>query len=129
MTKPISKWILIRAFVLTAVVFSLLTEVNSGGGDSNCGEIDSEKAPRISERTPNGEVSKTLLNNPADMKFNYKRRKGFRGSASKRSALVSERAVYRVVWELKKRVALPFDIQVVFKECAGPDSYYDEDTR
>jgi hypothetical protein len=63
------------------------------------------------------------------MKFRYEKRKGFRGSALKRSVLVSERAVHTIVGELKKRIALPFDIQVAFEECAGPDSYYDEDTR
>jgi hypothetical protein len=62
------------------------------------------------------------------MKFDYERRKGFRGSASKRSVLVSERAVYTTVEELKKRIALPFEIQVVFQSCGDPDSYYDEDS-
>src|SRR5882724_7273091 len=128
MTKPFSKWILIRAFVLTAVVFSLLTKVNTGGGDSNRGEIDSEKAPRIGERALNGEASKTLPNNPADVKFSYERRIGFRGSASKRSVLVSERAVYTTVEELKKRIALPFEIKVIFEQCGDPDSFYDEES-
>ena len=84
MTKPTSKWILIRTLVLTVVVLSLLTGVNNGGVASNRGEIESENAPRTSERSLNGEVGKTLPNNP-EMKLNYESRKSFGGSASKRS--------------------------------------------
>ena len=124
MTKIISKWNLIRAFGLTALVFSLLSTVNTGGGDSR--RVDMESARHISERALNGEASKTFPNNPAEMKFSYERWKGFRSSGSKRSALVSERAVHKTVEELKKRIVLPFEIQVVFESCGGPDSYYDE---
>jgi hypothetical protein len=62
------------------------------------------------------------------MKFSYERRRGFRDSASKLSALVIQRGVNAVVEELKERIELPFDIQVIFEECGGPDSFYDEDT-
>jgi hypothetical protein len=124
MTKPISKWILIRAFVLSVVVFSLLTRVSPGGGEGN--RTESESAPRISEHALNGEASKTSPNNLAEVRFRYEQRKGFMGSGSKHSALVSERAVHTIVEELKKRIALPFDIKVVFESCGDPDSYYDE---
>jgi hypothetical protein len=128
MTMPFSRWTLIRAFVFTVVVFILLAEINRAGGDRNRSEIESEEAHRISEGALNSEAYVTLPNNPADLKFSYKKRKSFRGTAAKRNALVSQRAVYGIVGELKKRIALPFDIQVVFEECGGPDSYYDEDT-
>jgi hypothetical protein len=39
---------------------------------------------------------------------------------------ISEQAVYLSVAELKKQIALRSEIQVVFRECGGPDSYYDE---
>jgi hypothetical protein len=44
------------------------------------------------------------------------------------AALASEHAVYTIVGELKGRIALPFDIQVVFEECGDLDSHYDEKT-
>ena len=128
MTKSLSKWILIRTFVLTVVLFSLLTKVNSGGGDSSRAEIESESAPRISARALNGEANKTLLNIPADLKFSYKKHSRLRGATPTRTTLVSQRALSVIVEELKQRIALPFDIQVVFEECGGPDSYYDENT-
>jgi hypothetical protein len=96
--------------------------------DSNRGEIESEHGPRTSELTLNGEAGKTLSNNSAEMKFSYERRKGFRGSASRRSASVSDQAVHTIVEELKKRIALPFDIKVIFAQCGSPDSFYDEDS-
>ena len=83
MTKPICKWILTRTFLLTVVVSFLLTTVITSGGDSSWAEIES--APRISERARDRQAGKPLPNNPAEMKFSYERRKGFRGSASQRS--------------------------------------------
>lgn len=126
MSKPLNKWIVIRALCLAAVVWSLPTGVNTGSEDPNRGEMGSEEAPRLSEGTLKSEASAALLSNPADMKFSYKRHKGFRGAAPKPTALLSQQALSTVVEELKKRIALPFDIQVVFEECGKPDSYYDE---
>ncbi len=42
------------------------------------------------------------------------------------SALFSQRALDAIVGELKKKIALPFDIRVLLEECGGnPDVYYD----
>ena len=125
MTKSLSNWILIRALALTAVVFFLLAATNTGGDRS---EIETEEAQRISKS-----ALKSLANaNPpkklVDVKFSYGKRKSFRGSATDRTVLVSQQAVYRIVGQLKKQIALPFEIQVVFGECGGPDSYYDENS-
>jgi len=126
MTQPISKWVLIRALVLTVAVSSLVTKVTTGAGDSNHSKIDSKKSHRIGETASNNEANATRPNDPADMKFSYKNPGGFRSLASKRSALVSQRGVYAIVGELKKRFPLPFEIHVVFQKCSGPDSYYDD---
>lgn len=127
MTTLINKWILVRAVVVSAAIFCFLTEVNIGGGDRDRDEIDSE-APRTSARSLKSEVKVSLRKNPADLKFNYEKRKRFRGAEEKAAALVSERAVLTIARDLKKRIGLPFDIQVVFEDCGGPDSFYDEDT-
>jgi hypothetical protein len=129
MTKLISKWMLIRLFVLTVIVFFLLAEDNRGGGDHNRSEIASKEARHLNQAASNSEANVTLPKNPGVLKLRYKERKSFRGSAAKLAVLVSQRAVYGIVGELKKQIALPFDIQVVFEECGDPDSYYDEDTR
>jgi len=129
MTKSINKWILIRLFVLTVIVFCLLAENNREGGDRNRSEIESKEAHHMNQGALNSEANGTLPNNPAVLKLRYKERKSFRGSAAKLAVLVSQRAVYGIVGELKKQITLPFDIQVVFEECGDPDSYYDEDTR
>ena len=44
------------------------------------------------------------------------------------AALISQRAVDALVLDLKKQIALPFDIQVVFEECGDANAYYDNDT-
>ena len=125
MTKPISKWILIRTLVLAAVAFFLLAATTTGGDRS---EIKTEEAHRIGESAfkslANSNLPKTLV----DLKFSYRKRKSFRGSAADRTVLISEQAVYRTVAELKKQIALPAEIQVVFKECGDPDSYYYDDS-
>ena len=126
MTKLISKWILIRALVLTAVVLFLLAGTNPPGERS---EMESEQAHRARESALKKEASANLPKLLVDMKFSYEKRKSFRGSAPDRTLLVSKQAVYRIVGELEKQMALPFEIQVVFEECGGPDSFYDEDTR
>lgn len=92
----------------------------------NRGQMEAEKAHRLSEATLRSEASAALPSNTADMKFSYKKDNGFRGAAPKRTALLSQQALYTVVEELKKRIALPFDIQVVFEECGRIDSYYDD---
>jgi hypothetical protein len=124
MTKPISKWILIRTLFLAAVVSFLLADINLRGDPS---EIERKGAHRINESAL-GLANANLPKNLADLKFSYEKRKSFRGSAADRTVLIGEHAVYRVVGELKKQIALPLEIQVVFKECADPDAYYDEDS-
>jgi hypothetical protein len=128
MIKPLSKWILIRAFVLALVVWFLLAAINTSGGDNISGVIKSEQALGFSEGRASSEACAIQPNNSAHLKFSYGNRRGFRNAASKRTALVSQHAVYTIVGELKERIALPFDIQVVFEECGDPDSYYDEKT-
>ena len=122
MTKLISKWILIRTLALAAVLFCLLAATNTAGDDS---EIESEE-----QRRNYKSATKVLANAnvPRDLKFSYGKRKEFRGSAADRTVMISQQAVYGIVEELKKEIVLPFEIQVAFEECNGPDSYYDEDS-
>jgi hypothetical protein len=123
MAKPITKWILIRTLVLVAVISFLLVATNPGG--DRC-ETDTEKAHRISGSSIASIINAELPKNLVDLKFSYGKRKSFRGSAADRTVLISRQAVYHIVGELKKQIALPFEIEVVFKDCGGPDSYYDE---
>jgi hypothetical protein len=109
--------------VLAAVVSFLLAATRTGGDRS---EIEKEKARRISESALKTLVNANLPKNLADLKFRYGKRKSFRGLAADHTVLVSQQAVYRIVEELKKQIALPFELEVVFKECGDPDSYYDE---
>ena len=122
MTMPVSKWILIRTLVLAAVIFFLLAATR--GGDR--GEIETPKAHRIRESALRTLVNTNEPNPLIDLKFKYGQRKNFRGLAADRTVLISQQAVDHVVGELKKQIAFPFEIEVVFKECGGPDSYYDE---
>ena len=123
MTKPVGKFILIRTPVLAALVFFLLAATNTGGDRS---ESVSREAHRIDESALKGLTNPKLPTNLVDLKFSYGKRKSFRGSAADRTVLISQQAVYRIAGELKKRIAFPFEIQVVFEECGNPDSYYDE---
>ena len=125
MTKSISKWRLIRTLFLAAVVSFLLAGTNAGGDRS---EIKTEEAHRIRDNALTSLVNLKLPKNLVDLKFSYGKRKSFRGSAADRTVLISQQAVYRTVGELKKQIAIPSEIQVVFKECGGPDCYYDEDS-
>ena len=122
MTKPTSQWILVRTPVMVALVFLLFVATNTG----DRGEIEPEEAHRISESAlkvlANAEQPKSLV----DLKFSYGKRKSFRGSASDRTVLINQQAVYGIVGKLKEQIAMPFEIQVIFEECGGPDSYYDE---
>jgi len=123
MTKPISKWRWIRTLVPVAVVFFLLSLTNTRGDRS---EIKTKEAHRINETVLRVLSNMNRPGNVADLRFSYGKRKHFRGSATDSTVLISQRAVYRTVEELKKQITLPFEIQVIFKDCGGPDSYYDE---
>jgi hypothetical protein len=114
-----------RTFVLGAVGFFFLAATNAGGERS---ESEKNEAHRVNESAFNSLASANLPNNLFDLKFSYGKRKSFRGSAADRTVLISEQAVYRSVGELKKQIVLPVEIEVVFKECGGPDSYYEEDS-
>ncbi len=110
--------------LLTPVVFSLLVGANR---ERDHGKMDSAEA-RISDVEFKGEA-RQALNSPAELKFIYGKRKGFRNSAAHTSDLVSVLGVRATARELTNKIALPFDIKVVFEECGSPDSFYDEDTR
>ena len=122
MKKPINKWILIRMLVLAAVGSFLLAATNAGGDRT---EIKTKQTHRIHERVV-GLADRNLPGNLLNLKFSYGGRKSFRGSAADRTVLISEQAVYGAVGELRRKLAIPLEIQVAFKECGGPDSYYDE---
>ena len=112
-----------RAFVVAAVVFCFLVVTDTG---SDRGEIGSAEAHRlgVSVKSEAGSLSKIS----AEMRFRYEEHKSFRNFEGKGATIVSQRAVHTIAHDLKKRIKLPFEMQVVFKECGGPDSFYDEDT-
>ena len=118
-----NKWTIIRTLVLTGVVSFLLIATNTGGDRR---ETETEKAYRISGRSTASIINAELQKNLVDLKFSYGKRRSFRGSAADRTVLISQQSVYRIVGELQKQFALPFEIEVVFRDCGGPDSYYDE---
>ena len=124
MTKPLNKWRCVRTLVPVAVVSLLLAVTNTRGERS---EIKTNEAHRINESVLRifGNANRP---NAGDLTFSYGRRKSFKGAAADRTVLISQQAVYSIVDELKKQIALPFKIQVIFKDCGGPDSYYDEDS-
>src|SRR5687767_13580452 len=113
MKKTITKWILLRALISIAIICFMLAETNTGGDRS---EIQSEKARRINESPSGGLANTSLPRNLTDAKFSYGKRTHFRGSAEDHTVLISQQAVYRTVEELKERIALPFDIQILFEE-------------
>ena len=125
MIKSIIKWIFIRTLILAAAGFFLLAATHTGADRS---EIETKATRRINESALRSLANANLSKSPADLKFSYGKRKSFRGSAADHTVLISQQAVHRIAGELKKQIALPFEIQVVFKECDGPDSYYDEDS-
>ena len=125
MAKPIIKWIVRPALLLTAVGFFLLAQTNTGGDRS---EVLSGEGYRLSGSAFKRESVTRLPKNLVDLKLSYGKRKSFSRSAAERTVLESQQTVYAIAEELKKRIALPFNMQVVFEKCDGPDSFYDEDT-
>jgi len=125
MTKSTSKWILIRTLVLAAVGCLLLVATDTAGDRSR---IETGATHRVKESTLEALLASNLPQNLVDLKFSYGTRKNFRGSTANHTVLISEQAVYRIAGELKKQIAIPIEIQVVFEECGGPDSFYDEDS-
>ena len=122
MLKPISKWILTRALVLSAVAFFfLLADPNTGGEN---GELELAEAHRISEHAFKSQTNANLVG----LEFTFRKRRSFREPAVDRARLASQQELYRLAGELKKQIELPFNIQVVFEECGGPDSFYEDGT-
>ena len=111
MKKLIIKRIPAWSFVITTVALLLLVTTNGGGFKVNSGE--SEELPRTSNGPSKSEAVAPLAC-PADLKFSYKKRKRFGVSAVVPTTLITHQSVAAVVEELKKQIALPFDIQVVF---------------
>jgi hypothetical protein len=121
MTKRICKCTLIRAVIVAAAVLSLLAETYRAGDRS---DIQPAEAHRLGHSL--FKTSPQLLEDRVGLKLSYRKRKSSGGPGADSTVLVSQQAVSRIVGELKKQVALPFEIKVVFAECGGPDSYYDE---
>ena len=129
MTKPISKGMTVRALVLTLVLltFSWLATMDTRGWKFNPkAEVKSAKSYRDSDERSKGEVAAAFSNGPGELKLND-RRKRYNGSRAMHTVQVSQQAVDAVVAELKKQIALPFDITVVFEACGDQDAYYDKD--
>ena len=122
MKRPVSKSIL-RTLVIAAIVSFLLAATKTGG---DRGEVKIGKEHRFHESALKSLINAKLPENLSDLKFRYEKRKTFRGPASDHTVLISQQAVYHVGRELKNVIALPFEMEVVFKECNAPDSYYDE---
>ena len=121
MIKVTNKRILRRTIVFTVIVFSVLSKVNSGGGDFKSIKMESDKLPV--------DAAQIWSVNASGRKFSYERRKGFRDVVSNRNVLVGELAVRTTAEELNENLALPFDIKVVFEECGRPDSFYDNESK
>jgi putative metallopeptidase DUF4344 len=121
MAKPKSKWILMRTILLSAVGFLWLADANPGGESI---ERRFAQAHRISEPAFKTESDARLVG----PKFTFVKRNSFRNSSRDHTRLIGRQAVYRIVEELKQKIDLPFELQVVFKDCGGPDSYYDDDS-
>ncbi len=124
MTRFVRRWIWMRAFVVATVVLCFLAVTNTGSDPS---EMGSAEAHRFAVRSLKREAG-ALPKISAELKFRYEEHKSFRSFEGKGATLVSQRAVHTIARDLKKRIKLPFEMQVVFKECGGPDSFYDEDT-
>ena len=124
----ISKRMAVWAFVFTTVAFSLVATMNGRGWNLKRVETESEKSPRNNAGPSNNEAAATLAKSPGALKLSSEKRKRFRASAAMHTALISQQAVGAVVGELKKQIALPFDIQVVFEECGVADAHYDNNT-
>src|SRR6476646_9305296 len=105
-----NKWTIIRTLVL-AVVVSFLLVATTTGGDRR--ETETEKAHRISGRSTASIINAELQKNLVNLKFSYGKRKSYRGSAADRTVLISQQSVYRIVGELQKQFALPFEMEVV----------------
>ena len=118
-----NKRIIIRTLALAVVLAFLLVATNAGGDRR---ELESEKAHRIRGSSTASIINGELQKNLVDLKFSYGKRKSFRGSAADRTVLLSQQAVYRIVGELQQQFTLPFEIEVVFRDCGDPDSYYNE---
>ncbi len=127
MTKLINKRIAAWAFVFTTVVFSLLATIDIRSWKlSHEGEAKSAKSD--SKAQSRGETAAALSNGLGELRFTYDKRRRFRRPAVMHSALISQRALDAIVGELKKKIALPFDIRVLLEECGGnTDAYYDPD--
>jgi len=123
MKRPVSKSIVIRTLVVAAIVSFLLAATKTGGDRS---EIKTGKEHRFHETALKTLVNAKLPENLIDLKFRYEKRKTFGRTASDHTVLISQQAVYRTGRELKNIIALPFEVEVVFRECNSPDSYYDE---
>ena len=124
MTKLVSRSILMRTFIVAAVALCFLVVTDTRSDRS---EIGAAEAHRFAVTALKREAG-TLPKISSEMKFRYEEHKSFRNFERKGATLVSQRAVHTIARDLKERIKLPFEMQVVFKECGGPDSFYDEDT-
>src|SRR4051812_27973343 len=61
-----------------------------------------------------------------NFKLNYEPRTDFRNRIAGRRVGTSQQGIECIIDSLNERMALPFDIVIVFKECDGPDAFYDD---
>jgi hypothetical protein len=60
-----------------------------------------------------------------DLKLDYQPRQHRRPGAEEHKVASDPQALQQVIDDLNKKIALPFDLAIVFKDCDEPDAYYD----
>jgi hypothetical protein len=101
----------------------------------SCQRIPAGKASATTKSSPiesfqllTGEFAMVTLDAEPSFKLRYKNRKNRRGSAKMRRGAGNEHAIRKIIQELNNQFSLPYDIDICFKDCRGPDAYYDDET-
>jgi hypothetical protein len=85
------------------------------------------KVNRSEDLSPDNAIAAPAKYNGV-LKVSYQRRIRIRNSAHAQSVRNSRQAIIEIVAELKKQMALPFDVNVSFERCYYSDAFYDEDS-
>ena len=114
-------------FVLAMLSLSILLSVFVGCRQSPSQPSQNGSANQTPTTHP-AETSGQAAVDSGDLRLRYQPRKKSTAATENHAVGSNPQVIEKLISDLNKRLKLPFDIYVVFRDCKSPDAFYDPET-
>ena len=112
----------VSAMLSLSIVFSAFI----GSRQSTAETVDNDSANQTTKTQQVG-TGQTAVDS-GDLRLRYQPRKKSSAATENHAVGSNPQVIEKLISDLNKRLKLPFDIYVVFRDCKSPDAFYDPET-